>query len=36
MKTENYINELLEIADSKMYSDFCRIMAVIWWNMYEE
>ena len=33
MTTNNYIDELLDMADGGMYSDYCRILAVIWWNL---
>lgn len=33
MKQERYIDELIEIADSMTYMDYCRLLTVIYWNL---
>lgn len=33
MNRSDYIDRLLDEADRMAYSDFCRVMLVVWWNM---
>lgn len=33
MGRTDYIDRLLDEADSMRYADFCRMMLVVWWNM---
>lgn len=33
MQEEDYIDELIAIADNLPYMDYCRLMAVLNWNL---
>ena len=33
MDHTDYIDKLLDEADRMVYSDFCRIMLVVWWHL---
>ena len=33
MDRTEYIDDLISTADDRCYSDFCRMLLVMWWNM---
>lgn len=33
MKRNDYIDKMIEIADNIPYMDYCRLLAVLYWNL---
>jgi hypothetical protein len=33
MPTSNFIDRIIDKMDMVCYSDFCRMLIVVWWNM---
>lgn len=32
MKKSEYIDKLIDVADSMCYADYCRLLTVLYWN----
>ena len=33
LNLKRYIDQLIDVADGMKYSDFCRLLCVVYWNM---
>ena len=33
MRSNDYIDELLDAADNLPYMDYCRLLLVMWWRL---
>lgn len=33
MDKTKYIDDLISAADDRCYSDFCRLLVIMWWNI---